>query len=295
VAGRAASRVEPCGPGRTEDPTLSKDIVVISPTSRSEAYWREVWRERTLISFLAWRDLLVRYKQTVVGVAWTVLRPLATMLVYAFVFGTLAQLPSMGVPYTLLVLTGLLPWQLFSMVLLVSSESLIANSHLVQKVYFPRMVIPLSSIVVCVVDHLIAMLLLLPMMLWFGMLPGWQIVLLPLVTLLATACALGLGLIAAALNTHYRDLRQLIPIALQVGVFLCPVAYATTLVSERWQWLFALNPMVGVIDAFRWCVLGRVDLIYPPSIFVSIAFAAASLTVGVRVFRRLEASFSDVM
>ncbi len=274
---------------------MSKDVVVITPDRGAENYWRDVWRERELLAFLAWRDLLVRYKQTLVGITWTVLRPLATILVYTFVFGILAQLPSFGVPYTLIVLTGLLPWQLFSLVLIVSSESLLANGHLVQKIYFPRIVIPISSIVVCVVDHLVAFVLIFPMLLWFGIAPGWQILLLPLVTLLAVACALGLGLIAAALNTHYRDLRQLIPIALQVGVFLCPVAYATSLVGERWQWLFALNPMVGIIDAFRWCILGRVELIYPPSILVSIVFAAVSLVIGIKVFRRLEASFSDVM
>jgi homopolymeric O-antigen transport system permease protein len=274
---------------------LSKDVVVITAGRQEEGYWRNIWNERELLAFLAWRDLLVRYKQTVVGVAWTVLRPLATILVYTFVFHILAQLPSFGVPYTLIVLTGLLPWQLFSLVLIVSSESLLANGNLVQKVYFPRLVIPLSSIVVCVVDFLVAFLLIFPMMIWFGTPLGWQLLLLPFVTLLAVASAFGLGLMAAALNTHYRDLRQLIPIVLQIGVFLCPVAYATSLVTGRWRWLFALNPMVGVIDAFRWCVLGRVDMIFPPSIIASLVFSAVSLVIGIYVFRRLESSFSDVM
>jgi len=274
---------------------LSKDVVVITAGRQKEDYWRNIWRERELLVFLAWRDLLVRYKQTVVGVAWTVLRPLATILVYTFVFHILAQLPSFGVPYTLIVLTGLLPWQLFSLVLIVSSESLLANGNLVQKVYFPRLVIPLSSIVVCIVDFLVAFLLIFPMMIWFGTPLGWQLLLLPFVTLLAVASAFGLGLMAAALNTHYRDLRQLIPIVLQIGVFLCPVAYATSLVTGHWRWLFSLNPMVGVIDAFRWCVLGREDMIFPPSIIVSLLFSAVSLAIGIYVFRRLEASFSDVM
>ena len=274
---------------------MSKQTIIITPDSCQGSYWRDIWRERELLYFLAWRDLLVRYKQTLVGVAWTVLRPLASIMVYTVVFGILAQLPSHDVPYTLIVLTGLLPWQLFSLVLIVSSESLLANAQLVQKVYFPRMIIPLSSIVVCIVDHLVAFLLVFLLMAWFGVMPRMQFVLLPLVTLLAVGCALGLGLIAAALNTRYRDLRQLIPIALQVGVFVCPVAYSTSLVNPKWQWLFALNPMVGVIDAFRWCIIGKVEMIYAPSIFVSIVFAVASLAIGVKVFRRNEATFSDMI
>ncbi len=274
---------------------MPKHVTLITPDSREETYWGDLWRERELLYFLAWRDLLVRYKQTLIGVAWTVLRPLATILVYTVVFGILAQLPSHGVPYTLIVLTGLLPWQLFSLVLIVSSESLLANAQLVQKIYFPRMIIPLSSIVVCIVDHLVAFLLVFLLMAWFGVWPGPQFVLLPFVTLLAAGCAFGLGLVAAALNARYRDLRQLIPIALQIGVFICPVAYATSLISPKWQWLYALNPMVGVIDAFRWCILGKTEMIYAPSILVSVVFAAASLFVGVKVFRRNEATFSDMM
>lgn len=274
---------------------MPKHVTVITPERREDNYWVDVWRERELLYFLAWRDLLVRYKQTFIGVTWTVLRPLATILVYTLVFGILAQLPSLGVPYTLIVLTGLLPWQLFSLVLIVSSESIMANSQLVQKVYFPRLIIPLSSIVVCIVDHLVAFLLVFLLMAWFGLAPGPQFLLLPFVTLLAVACAFGLGLMAAALNTRYRDLRQLIPIVLQVGVFICPVAYATSLISPKWQWLYALNPLVGVIDAFRWCILAKPELIYPPSILVSIAFAIVSVIIGIRVFRRFEPTFTDVL
>lgn len=274
---------------------LPKKLIIITPERRDENYWRDLWREREMFYFLAWRDLLVRYKQTIIGVAWTVLRPLASILVYTFVFGILAQLPSEGVPYTLVVLTGLLPWQLFSLVMIVSSDSLLANSHLVQKVYFPRLIIPLSSIVVCVVDHLVSFILVFGLMLWFGVWPKPQFLLLPFVTLLAVACAFGIGLIAAALNTRFRDLRQLIPIILQVGVFICPVAYLTSLLSPKWQMVYALNPMVGIIDAFRWCILGRTDIIYPPSILVSIVFAGVSLYFGIKIFRSMEESFSDMM
>jgi lipopolysaccharide transport system permease protein len=274
---------------------LSKQVTVITPEGSPEDYWASVWRSRELMYFLAWRDLLVRYKQTIVGVAWTIIRPLATILVYTFVFGYLAQLPSHGVPYTLIVLTGMLPWQLFSSVLTISSESLLANAQLVQKVYFPRLVIPVSSLAICIVDHLVALSLVVVLLAWFGVAPGWQIVLLPAVVLLGVASAFGVGLIAAALNTRYRDLRHLLPIALQIGVFLSPVAYATSLLGPKWQWIYAMNPMVGVIDAFRWCVLGKADLIYPPSILVSIAFAVVSIAAGLRVFRRMEPAFSDQM
>lgn len=274
---------------------MSKTITVLTADSRDRDYWRNVWRERELLAYLAWRDLLVRYKQTFVGVLWTVLKPLAVILVYTFVFGILAQLPSHGVPYTLLVLTGLLPWQLFQTVLIVSSDSLLSNSALVQKVYFPRIIIPFSSVVVCVVDHLVAFAIVFVLLAWFQVMPPVQIVLLPLITVLATCCALGLGLLAAAVNVRYRDVRQILPILLQIGVFLCPVAYATSLVSERWQWLYALNPMVGVIDAFRWCVLGEPALIYWPSILVTIVFAVFSMVAGVVLFRRMEPSFADTM
>jgi lipopolysaccharide transport system permease protein len=187
-----------------------KPTTLITPSSHSENYWRDVWQHRELIGFLAWRDLLVRYKQTVVGIAWTVLKPFTTLLVYTFVFGTIAQLPSGGVPYVLIVLTGLLPWQLFSIVFSVVSESLVANAHLVSKVYFPRMIIPLSAIAVCIVDHLVSFVLIVALLAWYGMVPGLQIVLLPLVTMLAALTALGIGLIAGALNVRYRDLRQVI-------------------------------------------------------------------------------------
>ncbi len=272
-----------------------KPITIITPSSQSDHYWGDVWRHRELIAFLAWRDLLVRYKQTVVGIAWTVLKPLATILVYTFVFGYIAQLPSHGVPYVLLVLTGLLPWQLFSVVFAVTSESLMSNAHLVSKVYFPRIIIPISSIAVCIVDHLVSFALIGILLVWYGVMPGLQIVLLPLVTVLAALTALGVGLIAASLNTHFRDFRQLIPLMLQLGVFVSPVAYATGILSPKWQMLFALNPVVGIIDAFRWCILGRSEMIFAPSVLVSIVFTAFTLLFGIRLFRRLEDTFADVM
>jgi len=274
---------------------IEKLTTVITPRSQSNQYWLDVWRHRELIGFLAWRDLLVRYKQTVVGVAWTVLKPLATMLVYTVVFGQIARLPSSGLPYVLIVLTGLLPWQLFSTVFTVASECLIANAHLVAKVYFPRLIIPLSSIVVCVVDHLVSFVLVAGLMFWYGIVPGWKILLLPFVTILAAFTALGVGLIAASLNAHYRDFRQLIPLALQLGVFASPVGYATGILPAKWQMVYALNPVVGIIDSFRWCILDRPELIFAPSVLFTIAFAAITLFFGVRIFRGYENTFADVM
>lgn len=272
-----------------------KPITIISPRLGSETYWMDFWRHRELILFLAWRDLAVRYKQTVVGVAWTILKPLASLLVYTFVFGRIAELPSHGVPYVLLVLTGLLPWQLFSTVLTMASESLIANAHLVSKVYFPRIIIPVSSVAISVVDHLVAFVLMAALLVWFGMVPGWQILLLPLVTVLAVVAALGIGLIIAVLNAQFRDFRQLIPFAMQLGVFVSPVAYATGILPEKWAMVYALNPVVGVIDSFRWCILGERSLIYPPSILFTLVFAVVTLAVGINVFRRQEADIADVM
>ncbi|MGO4666603.1 ABC transporter permease [Bosea sp. 2RAB26] len=268
---------------------------VITPKSHSDSYWGDVWRHRELLAFLAWRDLVVRYRQTVVGIAWTVIKPLATVLVYTFIFGYIAQLPSSGIPYVLIVLTGLLPWQLCTLVLTVSSESLIANASLVSKVYFPRIIIPLSSVVVCVVDHLVAFVLIGVLLAWHGIAPGWQIVLLPFVTVLAVLTALGLGLMAAGLNAHFRDFRQLIPLVLQLGIFASPVGYATGILPQKWQYVYALNPAVGIIDAFRWCILGKPELIFAPSVLWSILFAIGTLIYGVRVFRRLEDTFADVM
>jgi lipopolysaccharide transport system permease protein len=273
----------------------TKQVTIITSRMASETYWIDFWRHRELIMFLAWRDLVVRYKQTVVGVAWNVLKPLASLIIYTFVFGRVAQLPSQGVPYVLLVLAGLMPWMLFSSVFTAVSESLIANAHLVSKVYFPRIVIPVSSVIISVVDNLVAVVLLAALMLWYGMTPGWQILLLPFVVFMAVSTAFGVGLIIAVLNAQFRDFRHLIPFALQLGVFVSPVGYATSVIPSKWQLVFALNPVVGVIDSFRWCILGTRELIYPSSVIVTLVFAVITTVVGVNVFRRHEADIADVM
>jgi len=274
---------------------LLKETKVITADAPTTAYWGEVWRHRDLIAFLAWRDILVRYKQTIVGVAWAVLRPLATLLVYTFVFGRIAQLPSNGLPYALVVFTGLLPWQLFSLVFGAVSESLVTNATLVSKVYFPRVVIPISAIGVCLFDYLISCGLFLLLVVWLGVPLGWQIVLIPFVTILAVLSALGIGLLAAAFNAHYRDFRHVLPIVLQLGAFLSPVGYLTSVLPAKWQFIYALNPVVGIIDAYRWCVLGTSDVIFPPSILVTIVFTAGTLWYGLLVFHRMESTFADVI
>ncbi|MBK5652368.1 MAG: ABC transporter permease [Rhizobium sp.] len=273
----------------------AKPVTIITSRFASESYWLDVWRHRELILFLAWRDLVVRYKQTVVGIAWTILKPLTTLVVYTFIFGRVAGLPSHGIPYVLLVLSGLMPWQLFSTVFSMASESLITNSHLVSKVYFPRIIIPVSSVAISVVDNLVAFVLMAVLMLWYGMMPGWQVLLLPFVMLLAVLAALGIGLIIAVLNAQFRDFRQLIPFAMQLGIFVSPVAYATSVLPEKWRILYALNPVVGIIDSFRWCILGEGDLIYPPSIIFTLVFAAVTMVAGIKIFRRHEADIADVM
>ena len=273
----------------------NKQVTIITSRMATESYWIDFWRHRELIIFLAWRDLVVRYKQTVVGIAWTILKPLASLLVYTFVFGRVAGLPSHGIPYVLLVLTGLMPWLLFSTVVSTASESLVANAHLVSKVYFPRVIIPVSSVAISVVDHLVTFVLMGVLMLWYGVLPAWQVMLLPFVTLLAVSAALGIGLIVAVLNAQFRDFRHLIPFAIQLGIFISPVAYATSILPEKWQILYALNPAVGIIDSFRWCILGESELIYPPSILFTLFFAAVTIVVGIRIFRRHETDIADVM
>jgi homopolymeric O-antigen transport system permease protein len=279
---------------RAED-VEAKPVTVITSRYASETYWLDFWRHRELILFLAWRDLVARYKQTVVGVAWTILRPLASLLVYTFIFGRIAGLPSHGIPYILLVLTGLMPWLLFSTIFNAASESLVANAHLVAKVYFPRLVIPVSSVAISVVDHLVAFALMALLMLWYGVIPGWQILLLPFVMLLAVLAALGIGLIVAVLNAQFRDFRQLIPFAMQLGIFISPVGYATSILPEKWRIIYAFNPVVGIIDSFRWCILGERELIYPPSILFTLIFVAVTIVVGINTFRRHEADIADVM
>lgn len=253
----------------------------------------ELWRYRELFAFLAWRDLLVRYKQTAVGVAWSLLRPLLTMLIFTFVFGKLAKLPSEGLPYPVFVLAALLPWQLFANALTESSASLISNTNLITKVYFPRLIIPTSVVITALVDFLIAFALLIGMMAFYQVWPGWRILALPAFLAMALLVSLGCGLWLAALNVKYRDFRFVVPFLVQIGTYASPVGFTSDIVPEKWRLLYSANPMVGVIDGFRWALLGGPSTLHLPGLAISTALALALAVSGVWFFRRTERTFAD--
>ncbi|HBG06007.1 MAG: phosphate ABC transporter permease [Geobacteraceae bacterium GWC2_58_44] len=269
--------------------------IVIEPQRPVLHYWRDVWRYRELFLFLVWRDILVRYKQTVIGVAWSVLRPLVAMLTFTVVFGLLAKLPSEGVPYPLLVFAAMIPWNFFANALSESSGSLVASGNLLTKVYFPRIIIPAGSIVVSLVDLAISLAIMAVLMLWFGYLPDWRIVTLPLFLFLAALPVAGAGLWFAALNVRYRDFRFVIPFLLQFGLYVSPVGFASTVVPEKWRLLYALNPMVAVIDGFRWALLRGAAGIYLPGLLLSTVLSLALLFSGIWYFRKSERILADVI
>jgi lipopolysaccharide transport system permease protein len=261
----------------------------------SRHYWRDIWRYRELLYFLAWRDILVRYKQTVVGVAWAVIRPVLTMIVLTIVFGKLAKMPAGGVEYPLLVFCGMLPWQFFATALSESGNSLVGNSNLISKVYFPRLIVPASSVITSIVDFMISAALLVGLMIWYQYLPGIEVLLLPLFVGVAFAAAFGAGLWVAALMVKYRDFRFIIPFAVQFGLYISPVGFSSRVVPENWRLLYSLNPMVGVIDGFRWAILGGKHTIYWPSFALSTAMVALLIASGIWYFRKTERSFADVI
>jgi lipopolysaccharide transport system permease protein len=269
--------------------------LVIEAGASTSRYWKDLWVYRELFYFLAWRDILVRYKQTVIGVAWSVLRPLLTMIVFTVVFGKLAKLPSNGVPYPLLVFSAMLPWQFFANSLSESGMSLVGNANLISKVYFPRLVIPASAVIVSLVDFLISLGILIALMLWHQFLPSWQILLLPLFTLMAFAASFGFGLWITSLNVKYRDFRYVIPFIVQLGLYASPVGFSSSVIPEKWRLLYSLNPMVGVIEGFRWAILkGEAD-VYWPGFAVSVAVVVFALITGIIYFRNTEKTFADVV
>lgn len=274
------------------------DEVIIEAGRAEKHYWRDLWQYRDLFFFLAWRDLLVRYKQTVFGVAWAIVRPLLTMVIFVVIFSRLAGLPSDGVPYAILVLGGMLPWQFFATALSESSSSLVANANLITKVYFPRVILPASSVIVALVDFSITLGLLGIVMAWYGFVPPIRILLLPLFVLLALVAALGPGLIATALNVKFRDFRFVIPFIVQFGLYVSPVGFKSAVIEEKLgpaaRLAYSLNPMVGVIDGFRWCI-GAEQTLHWTALGVSIATSIILLAVGVRYFRRTERGFADVI
>ena len=272
---------------------------LIIEAGRTEAhYWRDLWRYRDLFVFLAWRDLLVRFKQTLFGVLWAVLRPLLTMAIFVVIFSRVAGLPSDGVPYAILVLGGMLPWQFFSASLSDASNSLVANANLVTKIYFPRIILPTSSVIVALVDFLITLVMMALVMAWYGYVPPARIVLLPLFVVLALVAALGPGLIATSLNVKYRDFRFVIPFIVQFGLYISPVGFKSSVIEDRLgsiaRLVYALNPMVGVIDGFRWCI-GAESTLHVSALAISIAVSFTLLWYGIRFFRSTEKGFADIV
>jgi lipopolysaccharide transport system permease protein len=274
--------------------TPISEKLVIEAGRAEQNYWRDLWRYRELLGFLAWRDIKVRYKQAVLGVAWAVLQPAVQTLLLTFVFGKLAKMPDGGVPYPLLVLTGLLPWQLFSSAFSGASNSLVGNSHLISKVYFPRLIVPLSALAVALADMAILLVLTLPIVVVSGVPPTWRWLLLPLFIVAALVIALGAGLWITALTVKYRDFRFITPFLLQIGLFVTPVGYRTDFLPN-WRDLLALNPLTGVVNGFRWCLLGGGMDFYVPGFLVSLAVAVLLLGTGLWYFRKTERQFADVI
>jgi lipopolysaccharide transport system permease protein len=273
----------------------TKPTLVIEAGRTERRYWLDLWEYRELLYFLAWRDILVRYKQTVIGVLWALIRPLVTIVIFSVVFGGIANLPSDGVPYPLLVCAAMLPWQFFSNAFSEIGNSLVGNANLVSKTYFPRLVIPASILVVASVDFAISFAILIALMVWYGVVPGWQVAVLPVFMLVAAAAAFGSGLWIAALNVKYRDFRYLIPFIVQLGLFISPVGFSSNVVPDAWRLLYSVNPMVGVIDGFRWALLGEDAQVYWPGIGLSVLLIAGLLATGLGFFRRTERTFADVI
>jgi homopolymeric O-antigen transport system permease protein len=271
--------------------------VVIIEAGRSERhYWLDLWRFRELFQVLARRDLSVRYRQTVIGILWALIRPLLTMVVFTIVFGRIAKLPTeSGAPYALMVFAGILPWTFFSSSVSEASNSLINNERLITKVYFPRLIIPLATIVVAFVDSLISFCILLALMAWYRYLPDWRMVVLPVFVLLAFVASAGPALLISSLNVKYRDFRYVVPFIVQLGLYVSPVGFSSSVVPVQWRLLYSLNPIVGVIDGFRWCLLRGQSEIYWPGLVASCAIAAFFLWFGLRQFRRTEKSFADLI
>ncbi|WP_432809170.1 ABC transporter permease [Pantanalinema sp. GBBB05] len=273
----------------------TRQHLVIEAGRTERQYWQDLWKYRELFYFLAWRDILVRYKQTAIGIAWALIRPFLTMVVFTVVFGNLAKLPSQGVPYPILVFAAMLPWQFFANALSECSNSLIINANLISKVYFPRLIVPTSAVIVSFVDFLISGMILLGLMAWYNFVPDWRILMLPLFILIAFAAAMGAGLWLAALNVEYRDFRYIVPFVVQFGLYISPVGFSSSIIPQQWRLLYSLNPMVAVIDGFRWAILGGSSQIYLPGFLLSLTLVILILVSGIWYFRRMERTFADVI
>ena len=268
--------------------------IIVPPKGWSTLQLREVWRFRELLYFLTWRDIKVRYKQTALGAVWAILQPLLTMVIFSVIFGGLAKLPSEGFPYPIFTFAALLPWQLFAFALNSASQSLVGNQNLISKVYFPRLVVPFSSVLAGVVDFLIAFLFLLAMMAYYDIHLSSTALMLPFFLLLALTSAVAVGLWLSALNVKYRDIRYVVPFLTQFWMYATPIAYTSSLIPEKWRWLYSLNPMTGVVEGFRWALLGKSGL-DPFSLTVSTIAVVVLLVSGLYYFKRMETSFADII
>ena len=268
-------------------------VLVLAPGEADHRFWRDLWHYRDLLVFLAWRDIAVRYRQTIAGVAWALLQPAMTMILFTIIFGRLAHMDGGGMPYPLLVLAGLIPWQLFSAALTGSGDSLVANAGLISKVYFPRIIIPMAAVSVAIVNALVSLALLAVLMPVYGVWPTWRLVALPLLLVLTALIALGAGLVVAAMGVRYRDIRFVLPFVVQCGFFAAPVGYSTVVVPEHWRMVFALNPMVGVMEGFRWSILGHAVHELPQMLAMSATTMVVLLVVGRWAFRAVERDAAD--
>jgi lipopolysaccharide transport system permease protein len=280
----------------TATPPADEHVTILEAGRAQRNYWSDLWRFRELFTILAWRDLTLRYKQTVIGVAWGIIRPLATVAVFTVVFSRVARLQSDGmVPYALMVFAGMLPWTLLSNILGQASGSLLNGANLIGKIYFPRLILPAAAVAVVLVDTGVSLLLLLAMMLWFGILPDWRIAFLPAFLALAVLAGFGPALWLAAINVKYRDFQYIVGFVLQFGLYLSPVGFSSTAIPAQWRLVYSLNPAVGVIDGFRWSLLRGSAPLYPPALLLSIAITAFMLWAGIAYFRKAENTFSDVI
>ena len=268
--------------------------LVIEPGRAERSYWGDLWRFRDLLYFLAYRDLLVRYKQTVIGVAWALLRPALTMAVFV-AFRRMTNLTASDVPDVILVYAAVLPWQFFSTALTEASNSLIGNAHLISKIYFPRLLVPAGAIATSFVGFAITLGLLTVLLIRYRFAPGWQILILPLFVVLTFAFSVGTGLLVAALNVKYRDFRYIVPFVVQFGLFISPIAFQTSSVPAKWRVLYSLNPMAGIIDGYRWSILRGRTLLDPVTLGASVIVTLLCVALGVCYFRRTERSFADVI
>ena len=269
--------------------------IIIEPKKKLAHRWKELWSFREVFLFLSWKDILVRYKQTVIGIVWSIIRPILTMVVFTVIFGKFAKMPSEGIPYPLLVFAAALPWELFSTSLTEVSNSLVGNAQLIGKIYIPRIILPFSKLIVSLIDFSISFVILIGLMVWYGHYPDWKIVLLPLFLLLAIVTSMGIGLWLAALNVKYRDVKYAVPFMVRLGLYISPVGFSSAVVPDSWRLIYSMNPMVGVIDGFRWVLLGNSVSFYWPGFIVSVCLAILFFQTGYLYFSRTERYFADVI